>query len=108
MKESAIVSILDELLISIKAKDEYVGEEGNTAFNDSIFYIFNNLIKPLVKKETSEELLKTIFEMIYNNIFLKFIFTSRYLDNHNYIDKVTNKSNAKLVMEILFDFGIIG
>ena len=104
MKESAIVSILDELLISIKAKDEYVGEEGNTAFNDSIFYIFNNLIKPLVKKETSEELLKTIFEMIYNNIFLKFIFTSRYLDNHNYIDKVTNKSNAKLVMEILFDF----
>ena len=104
MKESAIVSILDELLISIKAKDEYVGEEGNTAFNDSIFYIFNNLIKPLVKKETSEELLKTIFEMIYNNIFLKFIFTSRYIDNHNYIDKVTNKSNAKLVMEILFDF----
>ena len=104
MKESAIVSILDELLISIKAKDEYVGEEGNTTFNDSIFYIFNNLIKPLVKKETSEELLKTIFEMIYNNIFLKFIFTSRYLDNHNYIDKVTNKSNAKLVMEILFDF----
>jgi len=105
MKESAIVSILDELLISIKEKDKFVGgEEGNTKFNDAIFYIFNNLIKPLVKKETSEELLKTIFEMIYNNIFLKFIFTSRYIDSNNYLDKVTNKSNAKLVMEIMFEF----
>ena len=104
MKETAIVSLLDELLVSISSLDVYVGDEGNDEFNKAIFYIFNDMIKPIVKKETNDELLKTIFDMICSNIFLKFIFTSKYPDSHNYLDKVTNKTNAKLIMEILFEF----
>ena len=104
MKEAAILSSLDELLMSIKSKEQYVGEEGNNTFNEGVFSIFNNLIKPIVNKNTNDELLETVFDMICNTIFLKFIFTSNYKDGFKYLDKVTNKTNAKLVMDIFYEF----
>ena len=104
MKATAIVTILEELLKNIKSKDTYIGKEADDKLNDFVFYIFNNLVKPIIKKETNDELFKKVFNVLCNNTLLKFIFTSRYNDYHKFLDKVTNKQNAELVMNILYDF----
>ena len=105
MKQAAIETILDELLKSIGSPQEYAGEEGDEEFNNSLSFIFNNLLKPMINKETSDELLKLVYNFLTKEVVMKFIFTSNYGDNNNtYLDKITNESNAKTAMQLLSEF----
>ena len=103
MKQVLIESIMDDLIKSIQSTREYIGDDGNEEFNNTLEIIFNKLIKPVVKIETSDSLLNTICEYFCNEIFMKFIFTSKYQDSNKFLDKVTNEANTIIVKDILFE-----
>ena len=104
MKEGALVCLLEELFKSMKSTQEYIGgEEGYTEFNNMLNLIFT-LIKNVINKDTNDELLETLYNYFKNEIFLKFCFTSKYKDNNEFLGEITNEENAKLIMDILFEF----
>ena len=103
MRRILIESIMDDLLKSIQLTQTKFDEEEIEEFNKTLEIIFNKLLKPLIKKDTSDSLLNTICKYLCNEIFMKFIFTSKYDNKNEFLDKITNESNTLIIKDILYE-----
>ena len=95
-KEIVISIVLNELFSLINNGN--LNDRDKIDINSSFSYIINQLIKPLIKKDTNISILKTIINSLnkYDNLI-------KIFNNRISRDDIFNNENAQLISDVLYD-----